>query len=165
MSHAVQAKAAESAESDAEAALALRIGGTRHRGRGRALRPAAFAAFQRFASTPQALTVHSNCATLFRMKTAQLPPVRVDLSVREEIESVLHQGETLSQFVVSAAVQAAQRRKSQQEFLARGRDSLKRAKKTGEYYSAKDALDAMQARLDAHISKLVPEKRVRAGRS
>lgn len=109
--------------------------------------------------------MHSNCATLARMKTAQLPPVRVELSVREEIESVLRQGETLSQFVMNAAVQAAQRRKSQQEFLARGRDSLSRAKKTGEYYSAKDALDAMQKRLDARISKLAPAKRAQAGRS
>jgi hypothetical protein len=99
------------------------------------------------------------------MKTAQLPPVRVEPSVREEIESVLRQGETLSQFVENAAVQAAQRRKSQQEFLARGRDSLKRAKKSGEYYSAKDAFDAMQGRLDARISELAREKRSRSARS
>ena len=38
------------------------------------------------------------------MKTAQLPPVRVEPSVREEIESVLRPGETLSQFV--AAIRA-----------------------------------------------------------
>ncbi|MGJ7498685.1 YlcI/YnfO family protein [Variovorax sp. RT4R15] len=99
------------------------------------------------------------------MKTAQLPPVRVEPSVREEIESVLRQGETLSQFVEKAAVQAAQRRKSQQEFLERGRASLKRAKKSGEYYSAKDALDAMQARLDARIVQLAREKRGAVSRS
>jgi len=100
------------------------------------------------------------------MKTAQLPPVRVEPSVRDEIESVLHQGETLSQFVENAAIQAAQRRKSQQEFIARGRDSLKRAKKHGEYYSAKDALDAMQARLDTRISELAQQQgRARTARS
>ena len=99
------------------------------------------------------------------MKTAQLPPIRVEPSVRQEIESVLRQGETLSQFVESAAVEAALRRKSQQEFLARGRDSLKRAQKTGEYYSAKDALDAMQARLDTRMSQLAPEKHGRTTRS
>ena len=96
-----------------------------------------------------ACPLHCNCSTIDCMKTAQLPPVRVEPSVREEIESVLRQGETLSQFVEHAAVQAAQRRRSQQDFLERGRDSLKRAKKSGQYYSAKDALDAMQARLDA----------------
>ena len=99
------------------------------------------------------------------MKTAQLPPVRVEQSVRDEIESVLRQGESLSQFVENAAVQAAQRRKSQQAFLARGRESLKRAMKSGEYYSAKDALDAMQARLDARISQLAQGQRGKSDRS
>ena len=93
------------------------------------------------------------------MKTAQLPPVRVEPSVREEIESVLRQGESLSQFVEEAAVQAAQRRKSQQAFLARGRDALKRAEQSGEYHAAREALDAMQTRLDERISRLTPKKR------
>jgi hypothetical protein len=93
----------------------------------------------------------------FAMKTAQLPPVRVEPSVRKEIESVLRQGETLSEFVEHAAVQAAQRRKSQQEFLARGRESLRKAQVNGEYYSAKDALDAMQARLDERVARLTPK--------
>ncbi|MGJ7511992.1 YlcI/YnfO family protein [Variovorax sp. GT1P44] len=99
------------------------------------------------------------------MKTAQLPPVRVEPSVRDQIESVLRQGETLSQFVENAAVQAAQRRRSQQDFLTRGRDSLERAKKNGQYYSAKDALDAMQARLDERIAQLPRGKRGTATRS
>ncbi|RYH33536.1 MAG: hypothetical protein EON54_20330, partial [Alcaligenaceae bacterium] len=61
------------------------------------------------------------------MKSAQLPPVRVTPAVRQHIESVLKTGETLSQFVEEAALQAAQRRKSQEEFVARGRASLERA--------------------------------------
>ena len=108
---------------------------------------------------------HSNRATLKTMKSAQLPPVRVEPAVRAEIESVLRQGETLSQFVESAAIQTAQRRKAQQEFLARGRASLKRAEKTGEYYSAKDALDAMQARLEARMAKLRPDGKSKPGKS
>jgi hypothetical protein len=58
------------------------------------------------------------------MKTAQLPPVRVAPAVREEIESALREGESLSEFVEAAALQAARRRKAQDEFLARGRASL-----------------------------------------
>ena len=85
--------------------------------------------------------------------------------MREEIESVLRQGETLSQFVETAAVQAAHRRKSQQEFLERGRASLQRAEKSGKYYSAKDALDAMQTRLDTRIAQLARNKRDIASRS
>ncbi|MEZ2299447.1 YlcI/YnfO family protein [Variovorax sp. RCC_210] len=83
------------------------------------------------------------------MKTAQLPPVRVLASVREQIESVLLEGETLSTFVEKAAVEAAQRRQAQQEFVARGRSSLAQARKSGKYYSAADALEAMSTRLAA----------------
>lgn len=82
------------------------------------------------------------------MKTTQLPPVRVEPAVREEIESVLQEGESLSQFVEAAAVQAARRRKAQQAFLARGRESIARAKDSGELYSLNDALDRMRDRLD-----------------
>jgi hypothetical protein len=92
--------------------------------------------------------MHYNCV----MKTAQLPPVRVMPLVREQIESVLQQGETLSQFVEHAAIETAQRRKQQMEFVMRGRASLARALKTGESYAAKDVLDAMQARLDARVA-------------
>jgi len=88
------------------------------------------------------------------MKTAQLPPVRVPPSVRQAIESVLFEGETLSQFVEQAAVQAAQRRKAQQEFVARGRASLARARTTGQYHDAADALAAMQQRLADRMGAL-----------
>ncbi|MCU0923063.1 MAG: hypothetical protein MUF16_22540 [Burkholderiaceae bacterium] len=81
------------------------------------------------------------------MKTAQLPPVRVEPAIREEVESVLREGESLSQFVETATVQAARRRKAQQEFLARGRASLNKAKKTGELYPLNEVLDRMRARL------------------
>ena len=57
------------------------------------------------------------------MKTAQLPPVRVEPAVREEIESALREGESLSEFLEAAALQAARRRLAQEEFLARGRAS------------------------------------------
>ena len=88
------------------------------------------------------------------MKTAQLPPVRVTPDVRHQIESVLHDGETLSQFVEQAAVQAAQRRQAQQAFVARGRAALARAQETGVLHDADDALAAMQARLDARVAAL-----------
>jgi len=70
-------------------------------------------------------------------------------AVREQIESVLLEGETLSQFVEKAAIDAARIRKAQREFVDRGRSSLARARETGEVYSAHDALSAMKTRLDA----------------
>lgn len=88
------------------------------------------------------------------MKTAQLPPVRVEPDVRAEIESALRQGESLSEFVETAVLQAARRRKAQQEFLARGRASLAKAKKSGRLLPLQQALDQMQARLDERVAKL-----------
>lgn len=87
------------------------------------------------------------------MKTAQLPPVRVEPTVREEIESVLLEGESLSQFVETATVQAARRRKAQQAFLARGRASLANAKAKGEFYPLQGVLDQLRARLDARMDE------------
>jgi Arc/MetJ-type ribon-helix-helix transcriptional regulator len=85
------------------------------------------------------------------MKTAQLPPVRVEESVRSEIEAALREGESLSEFVEKAALEAARRRKAQEEFLARGRASLAKAKRTGEFYSADQVLADMQERLQARM--------------
>jgi hypothetical protein len=92
------------------------------------------------------------------MKTAQLPPVRVEPSVREEIEAVLREGESLSEFVETAAVEAARRRKAQEEFLARGRASLDKAKRTGEFYPADKALEGMRGRLQARMQSLRKSK-------
>ncbi|MFT4193766.1 YlcI/YnfO family protein [Ottowia sp.] len=92
------------------------------------------------------------------MKTAQLPPVRVTPDVRHQIESVLHDGETLSQFVEQAAVEAAQRRKAQMEFVARGRASLARARQTGQYHAAAEVFEAMQGRLEARLAAHRPRE-------
>ena len=88
----------------------------------------------------------------YPMKTAQLPPVRVTPAVREQIEGVLHEGETLSQFVEKATLDAASRRKAQQEFIARGRESLAKARETGELYDADEVLAAMRDRLNARVA-------------
>lgn len=81
------------------------------------------------------------------MKTAQLPPVRVAPAVRAEIENALREGESLSEFVEAAALQAARLRKAQAEFVARGRRSLAQALKTGEFHPVGSVLDGMEARL------------------
>lgn len=88
------------------------------------------------------------------MKSTQLPPVRVELAVREEIESCLQDGESLSQFIEKSVVEAARSRKSQQEFLARGRASLAQAQRDGEFYPAADVLREMRARLERRMGTL-----------
>jgi hypothetical protein len=96
-----------------------------------------------------------------RMKIAQLPPVRVTPAARAHIESVLHEGESLSQFVEKATLDAANRRKAQQEFIARGRASLANARKTGELYAAGDVLHAMRDRLNVRVAALKKDLRTK----
>ena len=96
------------------------------------------------------------------MKSSQLPPVRVDLAVREEIEGCLREGESLSQFIEKAAIEAARVRKSEEEFLARGRASLARAQRDGEFYAASDVLEGMRSRLHGRMDVL---KRRRAAKA
>jgi len=98
------------------------------------------------------------------MKTAQLPPVRVEPAVRAEIESALHEGESLSQFVEVAVLQAARRRKADQDFLARGRASLDNARNTGEFYALRGVLDGMQARLDDRMKAHARAQGAKAGK-
>ncbi|HTH80545.1 MAG TPA: YlcI/YnfO family protein [Ramlibacter sp.] len=81
------------------------------------------------------------------MKSTQLPPVRVAPAVRQEIEDCLEEGETLSQFIEKAAVEAARARIAEQAFLERGRASLERALRTGKLYPAADVLAEMRERL------------------
>jgi Arc/MetJ-type ribon-helix-helix transcriptional regulator len=96
------------------------------------------------------------------MKNAQLPPVRVEASVRAEIEAALHDGESISEFVETAAVEAARRCKAQEAFLARGRASLAKAKRTGEFYAADKALEDMRGRLQSRM-KALPKNKSTAG--
>jgi hypothetical protein len=51
-------------------------------------------------------------------------------------------------------IDAAQRRQARQAFIARGRASLARARETGEYVAATDALTAMKERLDTRVAQL-----------
>ena len=86
--------------------------------------------------------------TVALMKSAVLPPVRVEPDFREEVESVLREGETLSEFVESAVRQAAHRRRAQDEFVARGMASLAEAKRTGKFLPAAEVVEKLQAKLD-----------------
>jgi hypothetical protein len=95
------------------------------------------------------------------MKTTQLPPVRVAPAVRHEIERCLEDGETLSQFIEKAAVQAARARIAEQAFLDRGRASLERARRTGEFYPAADVLVGMRERLAAKMKDLKKSARAK----
>jgi hypothetical protein len=88
------------------------------------------------------------------MKTATLPPVRVLPEFRAEIQSLLAEGETLSEFLETSVRDSVQRRRNQQEFIRRGLASLENARMTGAYVDADDMLAKLERKLaDARALK------------
>jgi len=87
------------------------------------------------------------------MKTASMPSLRVDPELRQDAESVLRDGETLSSFMEQALRSSIQSRRVQKEFIARGLTSRDEAKRTGEYFSAEDVLVEMQDMLSQAQAK------------
>ncbi len=83
------------------------------------------------------------------MKTATLPPLRVNSELREAAESVLHEGETLSGFVLESVRMNIERREAQREFIARGLAAREEARQSDHYVSAADMLK----RLDKSLAK------------
>jgi len=81
------------------------------------------------------------------MKTATLPPVLVLPEFRTENESLLGEGETLSEFVQTAVRDSVQRRRNQQEFVRRGLASLENAKLTDAYVEADEVLGRLERKL------------------
>ncbi|MDP9604174.1 prevent-host-death protein [Variovorax gossypii] len=87
------------------------------------------------------------------MKTATIPSVRVEPEFRDEVERVLGEGETLSQFVEAAVRACVLQRKSQAEFVARGMKSLASARRSGEYVEAGEVMQRLRAKLESAAKK------------
>jgi hypothetical protein len=83
------------------------------------------------------------------MKTATLPPVRVAPDFRLELEGVLEQGETLSQFVEKAVRATVAIRKNQTEFVRRGIASIEATKLAGDGIAADAVISKLEAKLAA----------------
>ena len=83
------------------------------------------------------------------MKTATIPSVRVEPELRAEVESLLSDGETVSQFVEASIRATVLRRRHQTEFIARGLQSLDEARTTGDYVDADTVVKTLQRKLDA----------------
>lgn len=73
---------------------------------------------------------------IWGMKTATIPSVRVTPVFRAEIESLLGDTESLSEFVESSVADAVRRRRNQAAFVVRGLASLAEAKQTNQYVDA-----------------------------
>lgn len=93
------------------------------------------------------------------MKSATIPSVRVEPEFRAEVESVLAEGETLSEFVEASVRASVQRRLLQAEFVARGLRSRDEAKRTGDYVDADDVVAALQGKLDTARARLAKTRK------
>ena len=82
------------------------------------------------------------------MRTATFPPIRVEPDVRAEVEAVLREGESLTQFIEEAVVAAAAWRRTQTEFVTRGEAAIERWKQEGGGQSADEVMAELQERLD-----------------
>ena len=83
------------------------------------------------------------------MKTATIPSVRIEPELRAEIESLLGEGETVSELVEASVRAAVLRLRHRAEFIASGVRSLERARRTGDCAEADAVVEVLQRKLDA----------------
>ena len=88
------------------------------------------------------------------MKSAVIPQVRVEPELREELEAVLREGETLSGFVEDSVRKAVEFRRVQSRFERRGEQAWQRYQATGQATSAQAVVAKLQAKLDARKKRL-----------
>jgi len=93
------------------------------------------------------------------MKTATIPAVRVEPDFRAEVEAVLIDGETLSEFVEAAVRAGVERRRVQAEFIARGLRSRDEARRTGDYVGPDEVLEGLQRKLDRARSQSTKKRK------
>ena len=83
------------------------------------------------------------------MKSSFFPSLRVEPELRKADESVLRDGETLTSLIETAVRETIQRRRVQEEFMARGLRSRGDAERTGTHHAAEAVHSELQRRLDA----------------
>ncbi|KKW68723.1 prevent-host-death protein [Lampropedia cohaerens] len=81
------------------------------------------------------------------MKTATFPSLRVDPQLRQDTESVLQEGESLSQFIEKAVRSQVALRQAKADFLARALVSRDKARATGRYVDADAVVGKLRQRL------------------
>jgi hypothetical protein len=94
-----------------------------------------------------------------RMKTATFPSFRVDPEFRAEVEAMLGDGETLSEFVEASVRATVQRRRVQAEFITRGLRSAEEARQTGDYVAADVVIAQLQRKLDMARGRMAKPKK------
>lgn len=92
------------------------------------------------------------------MKTSTLPAVRVEPALRSDAESVLDEGESLSDFVASCVRDGVAWRRAHDAFLARARDAVERSAREGGGISRQEMLRRMDDRLETARKQLATRK-------
>jgi uncharacterized protein YndB with AHSA1/START domain len=93
------------------------------------------------------------------MKTAIIPQVRVEPQLRADLDAVLRDGETLSEFVESTVRGAVEHRLVQSAFAARADEAWMRFQRTGAGRPAEDVIADMRTRLEAKRKELQSKHR------
>jgi hypothetical protein len=93
------------------------------------------------------------------MKTATIPAVRVEPEFRAEMEAVLAEGESMSEFVEASVRAGVERRRVQAEFVARGLRSRDEARRTADYVDADVVADGLQRKLDAARARMAKTRK------
>lgn len=88
------------------------------------------------------------------MKTAIIPQVRVEPELRSDLESVLRDGETLSEFVEATVRSAVEYRRMQTEFHARGEAAWQQYQRTGASIPAEQVIQEMRDMMEAKRRQL-----------
>jgi hypothetical protein len=89
-----------------------------------------------------------------RMKTAILLRVRVDHQLRADLEAVLREGETLSDFLETTVRHAVDYRRMQAEFAARAEGAWTRFQQTVDGVPAEEVVVRMRERLETRRCEL-----------
>ncbi|MEY2249588.1 MULTISPECIES: YlcI/YnfO family protein [Comamonas] len=83
------------------------------------------------------------------MKTATIPPVRVEPSFRQEMERSLETNESLASLVETAVRNEVKRRQVQSEFMRRGLASIQSTVAAGSGIPADSVIAKLEAKLAA----------------
>lgn len=81
------------------------------------------------------------------MKTATIPPVRIEPSFRHDIEQALEGGETLASLVETAVRNEVTRRRVQSEFVRRGLAAINRTVSCGDGVPADVVIAKLEKKL------------------
>lgn len=82
-----------------------------------------------------------------------IPPIRVETSLKQDLESVLQKGETVSSFVKSIIEREVEYRKIQNDFLQSALRAEEKSKKTGIYYTHEEVMGKLKTILDTAKTK------------